>query len=402
VSIDAMNYVTTLKIGNPTRKYLLTRLADRADERYSCNPSVALLAAELEILPRAVQKHLAALREVGLVSDRVARRADGSQTTNRYHLHGPWDGFGGTGTPFPTITTPRQARADLWAQAPAEGEFRAGTRVAEAAGEGNTPGQEGVSYRTSPPVSPGTGEGVSPVPPLESSVETITTEAAPYGRVAPMDVRRTGAGSKAAGGASGYAASGKTKPRKLSQEERRAVDAVWGLLPADLARAVPRQAHGLEDAVLAALATGTPTERTPEQLVTHRVAPRWDRHWASEFYAGRMTAPVGALRAMLERSPLCNDDRCDEHVEVDTGQPCRACARAREDRRPVAPAPKPAPAPVAAAVPAARPAVRPVPEPGPGVDTIPAPETIAQVRAALRARGAGTTGRDHRPWLPTA
>lgn len=216
-----------------------------------------------------------------------------------------------------------------------------------------------------------------------------------------VDVRRTGAGSKPAGGASGYAASGKTKPRKLSQEERRAVDAVWSLLPADLARAVPRQAHGLEGAVLDALAVGQPVERTPEQLVTHRVMPRWDRHWAAELYAGRMASPVGALRAMLERNPLCNDDRCDEHVEVDTGQPCRACARAREDRRPAAPTPKAEAAAVPAPRPAARPAGRPAPEPGPDVDTLPTPESIAQVRAALRARGAGTAGRDHRPYMPT-
>jgi hypothetical protein len=294
---------------------------------------VALLAAELEIQTRAVQKHLAALREAGMVSDRVARRSDGSQTTNRYHLHGPWDDFGGTGAPFPTITTPRQARAELWAQRPAEGEFRAGTRVAEAVGMGNTPGREGVSYRTPPPLSPGTGEGVSPVPPLESSVETITTEAAPYGRVAPMDARRASTGSRAAGGASGDAASGKTKPRKLSREERRTVDAVWALLPADLADAVPRHAHGLEAAVVDALAAGQATERTPEQLVTHRVMPRWDRHWSSELYAGRLSSPVGAMRSMLERDPLCNEARCDEHVDVDTEEPCRSCTRLREDRR---------------------------------------------------------------------
>jgi DNA-binding transcriptional ArsR family regulator len=413
VSIEAMNYVTTLQIGNPTRKYVLTRLADRADERFSCNPSVALLAAEVEIQPRAVQKHLAALREAGLLSDRVARRSDGSQTTNRYYLHGPWDDFGGSGAPFPTITTPRQARAELWAKPAAEGEFRPGTRVAEVVGEGGTAGQEGVSSRTSPPVSPATREGASSRTPLEPTVETTTTEPAPSGREAPLDVRRTTTGSRAVGAAGGSAASGKTKPRMLSKDERLAVEEVWRLLPADLVAQVPRNARGLEDAILDALAAGRPEERTADQLVTHRVMPRWNLHWATEFYAGRLDAPVGALRAMLERNPLCNDARCDEHVEVDTGQPCRACERTREDRR-TDRRPQQSPPRLPAAATSSGETFTPVryqPEqparvapPAEGeVEAVSADEALRQARAVLReGRGGRRRGRDHRPWLPAA
>jgi hypothetical protein len=189
---------------------------------------------------------------------------------------------------------------------------------------------------------------------------------------------------------------------------------VWALLPADLVAQVPRNARGLEDAILDALAAGRPEERTADQLVTHRVMPRWDRHWATEFYAGRLDAPVGALRAMLERDPLCNDARCDEHVEVDTGEPCRACARTREDRRPAG-QPQPStsrlpsaatssgetftPAPYQPEQPAR---VSPPVEAEPEVEAVSADEALRQARAVLRAgRGGRGRGRDHRPYLPT-
>jgi hypothetical protein len=132
VSIEALNYARRVKVGNTTAKFVLTRLADRADERYSCFPSVGLLAAECETSPRTVQRSLNSLRELRLMSDRAQYRPDGSQTTSRYVLHGPWDNYAGTGVPFPEIITPRQARRELWAQAPAEGGFREGTAAAVA------------------------------------------------------------------------------------------------------------------------------------------------------------------------------------------------------------------------------------------------------------------------------
>jgi len=168
-----MNYVTSLAIGNPTRKYVLTRLADRADERFSCNPSVKLLAAEVELKERQIQNHLAALRGAGLVSDRVTERTDGSQTTNRYYLHGPWDDFGGTGVPFPTITTPKEARAALWAQSPAEGTFRSGTVAAKVLAADISAAQQGVHSSAPPRVQH------SAPPPVHSSAPLPLHSAAP-------------------------------------------------------------------------------------------------------------------------------------------------------------------------------------------------------------------------------
>ncbi|MFE3245926.1 helix-turn-helix domain-containing protein, partial [Kitasatospora indigofera] len=121
MSNEAQTYAAKVKVGDITAKFVLGRLADRADEKFSCFPSVPLLAAEAEKSERVVQRALALLRTLRLVSDRATKRADGSQGANRYYLHGPWDNYAGTGVPFPEIVTPKEKRAQLWAQRSAEG-----------------------------------------------------------------------------------------------------------------------------------------------------------------------------------------------------------------------------------------------------------------------------------------
>ncbi|MFH8387673.1 helix-turn-helix domain-containing protein [Kitasatospora sp. NPDC018058] len=132
MSNEAQAYAAKVKVGDITAKFVLSRLADRADERFSCFPSVPLLAAEAEKSERVVQRALALLRTLRLVSDKTTTRPDGSQGANRYYLHGPWDNYAGTGVPFPEVVTPKEKRAQLWAERPAEGEFREGTAAAVA------------------------------------------------------------------------------------------------------------------------------------------------------------------------------------------------------------------------------------------------------------------------------
>ena len=124
VSVEAFIYVRSLWLGRkPVTKLVLQSLADRADEAFSCYPSVRLIAAECELSERQVQRHLAWLREHGYVSDKERfRPGDGSQTSNRYFLHGPWDRFGGTGQPFQLTTYPEREAVD--------GPFRIGTTAA--------------------------------------------------------------------------------------------------------------------------------------------------------------------------------------------------------------------------------------------------------------------------------
>jgi hypothetical protein len=147
------------------------------------------------------------------------------------------------------------------------------------------------------------------------------------------DGRRPSAGSRAERGG-GFAASGKTKPDPLTREQRQQVDAFFQALPKQLAELVPANPpRNLKAAVLDALAVGRPQERTPEQLVTYRLLPKWDGHYASRDVAGPLERPVGVLIAMLRRDQECQDDRCDERTEVDTGQPCRLCALRAVDKR---------------------------------------------------------------------
>lgn len=132
----------------------------------------------------------------------------------------------------------------------------------------------------------------------------------------------------------GSAASGKTNPPSLTREQRQQVDAFFQALPKPLADLVPARPPGnLKAAVLEALAVGLPQERTAEQLVTYRLLPKWDGHYASRDGAGPLERPVGVLIAMLRRDRECQDDRCDERTNVDTGQPCRSCEMRAVDKR---------------------------------------------------------------------
>ncbi|MFH8483577.1 helix-turn-helix domain-containing protein [Streptomyces sp. NPDC018055] len=268
MSIEAHNYVIKLKVGNLTAKFVLGRLADRADERFSCYPSVGLLAAEVEKSERTVQRALEFLVELRLVSDRPAYRADGSQTSNRYFLHGPWDDFAGTGLPFPEIVTPKEARSSVWAQAPAEAEFRPGSAAAaalkadaesleasraaaeaaaaraEAAKDAQrqrgrkaaaakpyratngqaasiSAAQYGVTYMSPSPLTCMSPPGASPMSPLEPSVAAHSSNDAPSGR-SPVGGRSPStSGSSRARVEGGFAASGKTSSPSTPKTDTR-------------------------------------------------------------------------------------------------------------------------------------------------------------------------------------
>ncbi|WP_062214666.1 helix-turn-helix domain-containing protein [Streptomyces sp. NBRC 109706] len=324
MSIEALNYAVRVRVGDLTAKFVLGRLADRADERYSCYPSVPLLAAEAEKSPRVIQRALATLRTLGLVSDRVTMRADGSQGANRYYLHGPWDDYGGTGTPFPEIVTPKEARAARWAQAPAEGEFRAGTaaavaedgdeeaaaevrrRVAEAAQAGQerlearrekarkaaaaahaksqvsdiSAGGDGVTSTSSPPVTCTSPPGVTPTSPLEPSVVTTNEEPSPVrpsrngeecAREAGDETEgRTGSGSPRAGGGTSGARPGPGTPgvpttEAEGEDQGQDVPAVRGAAARPVPSGAPagRRSPGVE----LLLAIG---QERPEYLLTGR------------------------------------------------------------------------------------------------------------------------------------
>ncbi|MFD7922505.1 helix-turn-helix domain-containing protein [Streptomyces sp. NPDC059740] len=380
MSIEAYNYSITLKVGDLGAKFVHGRLADRADERFTCFPSVPLIAAEMEKSERTVQRALAYLRERGFISDRENFRADGSQTTNRYQLHGPWDEYGGTGVPFPQIVTPRQVRQEMWAQAPAEGSFRDGTaaavaliqdeaarqeavrraeiarahaeaieesksrrgkKAAEASrkaaqeasreSDGDAPedvpaGQEGVTDMSPGPTTPVSPPPVTPVSPLEPSAPSHSGD-----DVFP-DGRRPSDGGVRARVGSGSAASGKTKPSPLKQrysrEQWAQIRTVMAGFPAELE--VP-WIEVVADGIVKALAEDTPQHRTATQLA-ERIAWRWDVHgWALRLASGEVIRkPVGVALDLIREYGRddkwgCPNPRCENGTDVDDGTPCNVC-----------------------------------------------------------------------------
>lgn len=104
MSSKASDYTWQLKVGSTPRKLLLTRMAKMAEgERHSYYFKVDLISTYLEIPRNKVSSYLADLQSMGLVSVLERTYVDGGQKESRVFIHGPWDCFGGTGTPFAEI-----------------------------------------------------------------------------------------------------------------------------------------------------------------------------------------------------------------------------------------------------------------------------------------------------------
>ncbi|MEU3423610.1 hypothetical protein AB0F39_34555 [Streptomyces murinus] len=101
--IDATAYVMRLAMKTPAHKLTLLAVAARCDQQYSCFPSRALIAGEALISEERAKTILRDLRRDGYLSARTRRRENGSNTSNRYYVHGPWDRWNDTGEPFPEI-----------------------------------------------------------------------------------------------------------------------------------------------------------------------------------------------------------------------------------------------------------------------------------------------------------
>lgn len=146
------------------------------------------------------------------------------------------------------------------------------------------------------------------------------------------DGRRPSTGSRGSR-AGGSAASGNSKP-PFSRQERAQYDAFVAALPAPLKALVPKGLpQPLVRSVLDATAADNPAARTVAQLVEYRLMPKWDRYYSNQGQAGQIEKPVGVLVAMLRHDTECQDPRCDERTDVDTGQPCRLCELRGVDRR---------------------------------------------------------------------
>lgn len=180
-------------------------------------------------------------------------------------------------------------------------------------------------------------------------------DAAPSGR-SPGEPRRASTGSKGSSDG-GFAAPAKDSPApspedskradkravRLTADERKTRDAVLQLLPSDLRTAlgdvIPTN---VSQRIVQTLGAGTARERTPQQLVTYRLMPRWNNYWASKFYAGELTPevngkrrkPFGPLLEMLKDTPECgNDLACENRHDFVLDAPCQNCAMRKEDNK---------------------------------------------------------------------
>lgn len=74
-----------LKVGNPTRKLVLVKLADNANDEGECFPSYQYIADHCEVSRRSVISHIEELIKMGLVEKKSRKNQDGS-SSNLYIL----------------------------------------------------------------------------------------------------------------------------------------------------------------------------------------------------------------------------------------------------------------------------------------------------------------------------
>jgi hypothetical protein len=96
MSIDALNWAKRQEVRDPKTgryssgaKFVLIVLADRADERWSCFPSIELLEAETHYKDRAIRTHLQFLESIGLLRRERSRNAKGQWIDTRYVINPP-------------------------------------------------------------------------------------------------------------------------------------------------------------------------------------------------------------------------------------------------------------------------------------------------------------------------
>lgn len=183
-----------------------------------------------------------------------------------------------------------------------------------------------------------------------------TNDEAPSGR-SPGERRRPSTGSSERASGSGCAASGKDSPSpsssnadrastsksrvRLTAEQRQARNEILSLLPPDLRQAlgevIPKNVC---QSLLKALAVGMPRERTPQQLVTYRLLPRWQRYWSPKFYAGELAPeangkkrpPFGPLLEMIKDTAECQNLACEDRHDFVLDDNCRNCAMRKVDQ----------------------------------------------------------------------
>ena len=89
MSWKAVDWATDADVGSPILKLILILLANKADEQFSCYPSIRTLMAESAAGRSTVLRALKTLETDGLVTRRAQFHESGAQRSSRYYLNHP-------------------------------------------------------------------------------------------------------------------------------------------------------------------------------------------------------------------------------------------------------------------------------------------------------------------------
>jgi hypothetical protein len=89
MSWKALDWATDINVGSPTMRLILILLANKADEQFSCYPSVRTLMAESCAARSTVLNALNRLEREGLITRVAQYHESGAQRCSRYFLNHP-------------------------------------------------------------------------------------------------------------------------------------------------------------------------------------------------------------------------------------------------------------------------------------------------------------------------
>ena len=89
MSWKALDWATDIRVGSPTMRLILILLANKADEKFSCYPSVGTLVTESCAARSTVLETLKRLEVEGFITRVAQYRESGAQRSSRYLLNHP-------------------------------------------------------------------------------------------------------------------------------------------------------------------------------------------------------------------------------------------------------------------------------------------------------------------------
>jgi DNA-binding transcriptional MocR family regulator len=89
MSWKALDWATDINVGSPTMRLILILLANKADEQFSCYPSVRTLMAESCAARSTVLNALNRLEREGLITRVAQYHESGAQRCSLYFLNHP-------------------------------------------------------------------------------------------------------------------------------------------------------------------------------------------------------------------------------------------------------------------------------------------------------------------------